>query len=233
MFIEIQLFFRLKSNYFHEFWSFIELGIIICSWIGVGIYIWRYKEYNHISQLFEQTNGYVYVNLQLATYINNFLTFIYGFCCFFGTIKFVRLCRFNQRICLFIQTLQYAGKDLISFGMMFSIIFIAFLTLFYLLFISYIWSCSTLLETSQMLFEMTVMKYNVHDLTEAAPFLGPFCFSLFIFLVVFICLSMFLSIINQSFRRIKENNKKNDEQQIYSFIFDRFLSWTGKIKNFI
>jgi len=233
MFIEIQLFFRLKSNYFHEFWSFIELGIIICSWIGVGIYIWRYKEYNRISQLFEETNGYVYGNLQLATYINDFLIFIYGFCCFFGTIKFVRLCRFNQRICLFIQTLQYAGKDLISFGMMFSIIFIAFLTLFYLLFISYIGSCSTLLETSQMLFEMTVMKYNVHDLTEAAPFLGPFCFSLFIFLVVFICLSMFLSIINQSFRRVKENNKKNDEQQIYSFIFDRFLSWTGKIKNFI
>ena len=44
MLIEIRLFIRLKLKYFHEFWSLIEFGIIICSWMGVGIYIWRYHE---------------------------------------------------------------------------------------------------------------------------------------------------------------------------------------------
>ena len=85
---------------------------------------------------FKQTNGYVYINLQLSTYVNDFLTYIYGFCCFFGTIKFIRLCRFNHRLYLFTQTLQYAGKELLSFAIMFSIIFFSFICLFYLLFIS-------------------------------------------------------------------------------------------------
>ncbi|CAF4193018.1 unnamed protein product, partial [Adineta steineri] len=87
MWIEIRLLLKLKWNYFHRFWSYIEIGIIVCSWTSVGIYIWRYKECQRIGELFEETNGYVYINLQLASYINDILTFLFAFCCFFGTIK--------------------------------------------------------------------------------------------------------------------------------------------------
>ena len=191
MWIELRLLFELKWTYFHRFWSYIEVGIIVCSWTCVGIYIWRYHECQRIGKLFEETNGYVYINLQLATYVNDILTTLFGFCCFFGAIKSIKLCRFNQQICLFIQTLKYAEKALISFSMMFSIVFISFLCLFYLLFTSKISSCSTLLGTAQMLFQMTCMKFDVHDLSGAAAFLGPFCFAIFIVLVVFVCMNMF------------------------------------------
>ena len=227
MFIQIELFFKLKCNYFLEFWSILELGLIVCSWSGIGIYICGYREFKRIGELFETTNGYVYINLQLASYFNDILTFLFSFCCFFGTIKWIRLCRFNQRLLLFIQTLRYAGRDLISFGMMFSIIFVSFLCLFYLLFISKLSACSSLLGTAQMLFEMTLLKFVVTDLTGAAAFLGPFSFSLFILIVVFICMSMFLSIINDSFRRARNN--RQDDQQIFSFMCNKFQHWTGMI----
>jgi hypothetical protein len=145
--------------------------------MGVGIYIWRYHECSRIDQLFEKTNGYVYINLQFVIYVNDFLTFLYGFCCFFGTVKLIRLCRFNQRLYLFVQTLKQAGKELISFAMMFSIVFFSFLCLFYLLFQSKLWSCSTLFQIAEMLFEITLMKFDAHELSDAEAFLGPFCFS--------------------------------------------------------
>jgi hypothetical protein len=226
MYNEIHSLFKLKLNYFRQFWSYIELGIISCSWISVGIYIWRYQEYQQIGSLFKQTNGYVYINLQLVAYVNDVLTYLLAFDCFFGTIKFARLSRFNQRLSLFSQTLQYAGKGLISFAMMFSIIFFAFLCLFYLLFNSKILSCSTLLQAAEMLFEMASLKFNVSGLTNSAAFLGPFCFSLFIVLVVFICLSMFLSIINDSFRRARKN-LKNENEGIFLFMLDRFQRSIG------
>jgi hypothetical protein len=226
MYNEICSLFKLKLNYFRQFWSYIELSIIICSWTSVGIYIWRYQEYQQISSLFKQTNGYVYINLQLVAYVNDVLTYLLACVCFFGTIKLLHLCRFNQRLSLFSQTLQYAGKGLISFAMMFSIIFFAFLCLFYLLFNSKISTCSTLLQTAEMLSQMTLLKFNVSDLTNSAAFLGPFCFSLFIILVVFICLSMFLSIINESFRRAR-TNLKNENKGIFSFMFDRFQRSIG------
>ena len=83
MFMEIQSLIRLKFKYFKEFWSVIELGIIICSWMAIGIYIWRAREVSRIGELFKETKGYVYINLQFSTYLLDFLIFLYGFCCFF------------------------------------------------------------------------------------------------------------------------------------------------------
>jgi hypothetical protein len=228
MWIEIQSLFSLKWSYFRQFWSYIEVGIIVCSWSSVGIYVWRYRESKRISSLFEKTNGYNYINLQFATYINDMLTFFYGFSCFFGTIKFLPLFRFNQRLMLFSETLKYAGKQLLSFSMMFSVVFLSFLCLFNLLFASKIWGCSSLLETAQMLFQMTLLTFDATEFIGAAAFLGPFCFSLFILLVVFICLSMFLSIIHNSFRRARDDMKIKKNEEIFSFILNRFQRWTGK-----
>jgi hypothetical protein len=70
------------------------------------------------------------------------------------------------------------------------------------------------------------LRYNTSRLTDAAAFLGPFCFSLFIVLVVFICLNMFISIINDSFRRVKQH--RHDNEEIISFMLTKFQRWIGK-----
>ncbi|CAF0759134.1 unnamed protein product [Adineta steineri] len=223
--IEIRLLFKLRLKYFHQFWSIIQLGIIGCSLGSAGVYFWRFQETNRISHLFEQTNGYIYINLQLAVYVNDILTFLLGYCCFFSMIKFVQLFRFNQRVSLFAETLKYCAKELISFSIMFAIVFISFLSLFYLLFVSKLSSCSSLLRTAQMLFEMTLMKFDASEIMGADAFLGPFCFTLFILLVVFVCLSMFFSIIIDSFHHAKDNQK--EDQVMLSFMVKKFLRWIG------
>ncbi|CAF4382646.1 unnamed protein product, partial [Adineta steineri] len=63
MVIEIKLLFKLRLKYFRQFWSVIQIGIISCSWASAAVYIWRISEASHISKLFEETNGYVYINL--------------------------------------------------------------------------------------------------------------------------------------------------------------------------
>jgi hypothetical protein len=143
---EIRLIFSNRLAYFRDFWTYPEIGIIACSWAGLGVYVWRIHEGNRVGNLFKQSNGYAYVNLQSASYVNDSLTFLLGFCCFFGTIKFLRLLRFNRRMSLLSATLAYAAKDLICFTLMFSIIYCGYLSLFYLLFNSKIWACSDLIK---------------------------------------------------------------------------------------
>ncbi|CAF4122420.1 unnamed protein product, partial [Adineta steineri] len=91
-------------------------------------------------------------------------------------------------------------------------------------FTSSIQSCSSLLSTAQMLFEITLMSFDATDFTGADPFLGPFCFSLFIIIVVFICLSMFISILNDGFHHVEET--LIEDQQILSYMLKKFLNWT-------
>lgn len=228
MIIEIRLFLRLKLKYFQQFWSLIHLAIIGCSWGSIGIYIWRYHNSNHISKLFSQTNGNIYINLQLAVSITNLLRYFRSFCCFFAIIKFIHICQMHSRLALFLHTLRHSVKELVSFLMMFSIIFMGFVCLFYLLFLSKIAASADPFGTVAMLFQMTVLKYSTSQFYIADATLGPCCFSLFILIVVFICLSMFLSILNDNFRHARKNRQEKEEI-LYSVV-KRFLQWTGNDK---
>ena len=225
MIVQIQTFFRLKMKYLYELWSWIDLGIIGCSWAVVAMAFWKYDESTRLEHLFRETNGYVYINLQKLVYIDELLTYLLGFCCFFSTLKCLRLCRFIRRLELFLQTIRYARLDLFSFAGMFSIVFVAFTMLFYFLFVSSLSSCSSLLKT----IEMMSMKFDVHGLIDAAPFLGPFCFSLFIFVVVVVCIRMFITIINESLRMVRKHEEwySNEDQQIWKFMRWRFQTWIG------
>ena len=82
-----------------------------------------------------------------------------------------------------------------------------------------------------MLFEMILMKFDAHELIDADSFLGPFSFSLFILLVVFVCLSMFVTIINDSFRFVRDH-QHNEYEHRFGFTFYRFRRWIGMLMSF-
>lgn len=115
---------------------------------------------------------------------------------------------------------------------MFVAIFVAFLRLFHLLFIAKISTWSTLFETNRMLFQMSLFKFDVYELSDAASFWGPITFTLFIFVVVFVCMSMFLSIINQSFHLTRILAEDDNHHQIASKIrllmIENLFRWFSK-----
>ena len=226
---EIRSIHQLKWNHLRQFWAYIQWGIIVCSWTALGLYVWRYREMTRIGSLFRLTNGSAYVNLQLAAYIDDILTFLLGFSCFFASIKLLRFSRYVQRLSLLGETLRYASKDLVGFLLSFSIVFLAFTALFYLLFASKMWACANLLHTVQTLFEMILLKFDAAELTSADAFLGPLSFTIFILLLVFVGITMFISIINGSFRTVRKRTQMhtNEDHRIFAFMWSRFLQRTG------
>ena len=203
MLLEIKLFGQLKWKYFRQFWSYIQWGIIVCSWIACGIYVWRHYEINRIGDLFHRTEGDVYVDLRFASYVNDLLTFQLAFCCFFASVKLLRFAKYARRLAIYGDTIVHASKDLFYFTLSFLLMFVAFLILFFLLFASKIFACSSLLHTAQMLFEMILMKFDTSELLAADALIGPICFTVFIFFIVFVGMTMFISIISDSFRAVR------------------------------
>ena len=226
---EVRAIHQMKWNYIRQFWPYIQWGIIVSSWTALGLYVWRYQEMTRIGNLFKMTSGSAYVNLQLATYIDDLLTFLLGISCFFASIKLLRFSKYVKRLSLLGETLQYARKDLFGFLFSFSIVFLAFIALFYLLFASKMWACANLLHTVQTLFEMILLKFDASEITSADAFLGPFAFTLFVLLLVFIGITMFISIINNSFRTVRKRIRMNanEDDQIFAFMWNRFLQGTG------
>ena len=218
---QIQSLCRLKWNYFRQFWSYIDLGIVVCSCLASGTYVVQYREARRIGSLFQQSNGFAYINLQRSAYVNDLQNVFLAFACFFAFINILRLGQYHRRLRLFTDTLRHASRDLLSFMVMFSVVFIAFLSLFYFIFISSLRSCATLLQTARMLFEMSLMKFDAHELVTAQPILGPISFALFILVIVFVCMSMFITIISESFRFVRDNAhlQSDDGRQLLAYLF--------------
>jgi hypothetical protein len=86
MYAEIKLIFEIGKAYIKQFWSYINWGIIFCSWFGIVIHILRQSELKKMAQLLksEDKKG---VNLQYFSYLDNLLTYLLAFCCFFATLK--------------------------------------------------------------------------------------------------------------------------------------------------
>lgn len=228
---EIRSIIRMKKRYFRQLHCYIEWTIIILSWSGVGVYIWRYHEARRIGKHFHENNASQYINLQFATYVNDILTFLLGFCCFFGTIRSLRLFHRYPRVDIFAQTLKRSLNEMVAFSGMFFLLFFAFVVLFYLLFVSKIYSCSSLLLTSGMLFEMLLLKFDFTDIQNADAFLGPFVFVLFIYFVVFVCTTMFTTIVIENSRIVREENHRIGEHYpgMIRFVlrdFAKRVGWT-------
>jgi hypothetical protein len=231
MITQIQLIRQLKWKYVQSVWSYIDVVIIACAWTCVGICVWRYLESNRIADLFRQTNGYVYINLQVATHVHDVFVALLGCCCFCGSMKILRLLEFHRHLSMFHRTMAHAFTPLLSFMLMFAVVFVAFLSLFYLLFSDRLLTCSTVGRTTAMLFEMILMKFDGNELYQASPVLGPLSFTLFIFIAVFTCMSMFITIISDSFRFVRDYAKthRNMDHQVLMHMFRRFQCSLGEI----
>ena len=221
---------RMKKTYLHSVQPLLEWSILGCSWAAVGIAVWRFRETSRLFSLFRQTHSYQYVSLQSAVYIEDVFNLLLGLCCFFAILKVARLCQFNARLSQMSTTLRYARSDLLNLIAMFFIVFLSFIILFYLLFTSRVWSCSTTANTAIMLCQILQRKLRPTDLRDADVFLGPYVVAVVLYCVVFIFYTMFLATICRAFRCVRQDSMQvpGDDQQLFSLVLLRMKQWIGE-----
>ena len=226
---EIVALIKLRRAYFRLFWSYVQWALIGCSWAGVPMSVWSWREMAKVGDVFRETNGYRFVDLSRVAEVEDVFTSLLGICCLLATIKFLSFSRFYRRLHLLADTLKNAAGDLFHFMVMFSIVLFAFIGLFHMLFVSKIWSCASLLQTAEMLFEMLLMKFDAGELLDAHPILGPLTFFFFIFFIAIVLCNVFVTIISGASRAARETlNVECENEEILPMIIFKFKRWTGE-----
>ena len=121
-------------EYLKEFWNLIELALIITGLISFVMSILRLIEANKVLEFFKTTGGYGFINLQTVDGYNQVLTYSLGMCATLGTIKFLKMLRFNSNITILGVTLKICFDELASFSVVFFLIWISFVQLMHLIF---------------------------------------------------------------------------------------------------
>ena len=221
---EIRQFLNQGKTYLFKFWTLVEWSIIGFSWSAFALFFYRINASYEVGKFFNQTSGFGYFKLQEIAFWNLALNYSLSFCMALGTLIFLKIFSFNKEISYLASTLSHCLRELISFGFMFLLVWIAFVQLFYLFFQHIIFGFSTIMRAMTTCFQIMLGKFQVQMLLEANPVFGPIFYFFYNSFTIFILLTVFISIINDSFKMVREKSRSQNYEMldyIRDFIFGR------------
>ena len=210
---EIKLVLRERKEYFKQFYNYIELLIISFSWAAFVMYLYRlyssYKIFDSINKSTKSGNGImdVSINLQYLSYCNDLLIYFMGFCAAFGTIRFIKLLRFNKKVIIFVLAFKSSLKELASFLLIFFIFWLAFVQVIYLIFNDKSIQFATIVSCMETLFQLILGKFQVASMISANAFFGSLSYILYNIMVVFLLINMLVSILTDNYNLIRSSDE--------------------------
>jgi len=159
-----------------------------------------------------------FINLQYISYCNDLLQMFLGFCAAFGTIRFIKLLRFNKKIIVFIQAFSHSLKELLSFGLIFIILWFSFVQTMYLIFNEKSGQFASLVTSMETLFQLILGKFDVLPIIKANAALGSVFYILYNILVVFMLINIFFSILTDNYNEARmSNDLDRQDPELFSY----------------
>lgn len=213
--------------YLKEFWNCVESGIILFTFAAIALYVYRTLTIRNVLD-FVRHDPFNFKSFQFAGYWNETYTFILAMIVLLANIKLNKLLRFNKRFSLLSSTLKYAYYSLFMFSIIWGIVFTAFTLVAALVFGPVLYSYRSIVASLTSLLSLMLGRTAYFEMRDTNRILGPLFFFGFMFMMTFVLINMFLSIVVDSFLVVKhDNDKQSNEYEIVDFIIERFKLWSG------
>ena len=134
------------------------------------------------------------------------LNYFIGICAAFATLRFLNLLRFSKLIIVFLIAFKKSLKELVSFGVIFFVIWLSFVQTIYLIFNAQSYQFSTFLNTMATCFQIILGKFNSDTFFKADTILGPFIFMAYNICIVFVMLNIFITILLEYFNLARNDH---------------------------
>lgn len=221
MYREVKLMYKQGREYFHGFWNWLELLLILLEFIMVILFfarIWE-TDKNFIKL---HHNPKDFVSFQYAAAADQTLTYVIGLLVFLVTLRFLKLLRFNKKMAFIGVTISIIAKPIGLFMISFSIIFFAYNCFGVLIFGHNSAAYKDNLSAAVTQMRILLGDFDYYSLTAVQPIFGPIYFFTYMYLIVFFLMNMFVAIINDSFNDVKElEDELSNEYEMVDFIMGR------------
>ncbi|KHJ95365.1 transporter, cation channel family protein [Oesophagostomum dentatum] len=192
---------RLLYTLLGRFWDFVDLFFGILGICSVIAYILRVLYIDQALENFEVNNGNAYINLSLQRNVELMFTFCVAGVVFFTSCKMIKILRFNRRISVLADTLNYAGVSMTDFAVVFVVIICAFNVSLYCL----LWNKLESYRSAVATFETTIAgmlgKFVVADMFQITM-LASIIFMIFMYCGTLFLINIFVMIVLYEFEQI-------------------------------
>lgn len=207
---EARVIYKEKWNYFTEFWNLVEFSNIVFSVLAVVFNFYRVKLAKDLLSDLPDKAPNTFINFQFAAYWDFVFTYIVALVCFFITLKFIKLLRFNRRISMLSSTLKRAWYPLLMFGIIFGIVLIAVTFSATIIFSKALYGYRDNFKSFTSIISLLLGKFSYHQFDNTNRFLGPVFFFSFNVMVNWIIMNMYISILNDAFAEVRNDFELQD-----------------------
>ncbi|XP_078573096.1 polycystin-2-like protein 1 [Branchiostoma floridae x Branchiostoma japonicum] len=218
--------FSRPMEYLKDFWSWVELLVIVIGVATLGVY---FSAQSIIDKAADQRASSSSVLDLCKSAVNWFQVYTYLLalliCC--GTLKFIRLLRFNSHVYALTMTIKKSSRPLLLFTIIAGIVLMAFTQMGNLLFGIKLQDYKNMLTSLQSLCMMMLGSFDFDALVDGHWVLGPLMFFSYQVMMQFILLSMFMAILMDVYAE-ESQDPNTDDLKMVGFIRETTSGAVGK-----
>ena len=205
---EIPIMYKMKLKYVLQFWKLVNLLIISFSIASFAISFNFYYNQQKYLDLISQSQGYSYLNFQGLIISNYLLIYLLALTCFFSTIKFIKLFRFNKKVLFFSKVFKNCLNNMANFSFIFLVFLFAFVQIMYLSFNDQVKDFKSFTTSMMTVFNILISRSPIPYLNNNIIIVP------FYFILDFILLSIIITILEDTFQSMKKDKEFKDKYEI-------------------
>ena len=222
---------RQKARYFSSFWNCVELMQIVSAVITVAFHIVKEQLIlNRVKNIAK--NPFAAISFSSALAADDLEIGAMSLAIFLATLKLLKMIRFNYHVVIFCKTIKKSAVLLLSFALIFFVVFLAFAEVGVIVFGTNIEEYSSMGSAIwyqlQLVLGTALPIYEMGNINSAISriFAFSFLFSLNIFLM-----NVFIVIVNDSYVDASDIDQTTEEFKMADFMMQQLSQMLSTVKS--
>ncbi|XP_055955095.1 polycystic kidney disease protein 1-like 2 [Patella vulgata] len=196
--------FKQRLGYFGSFWNIVDLITLITTLVTIVFFILREVYTSKTLEIF-RVDPKKFVNFEHIVLWDALFVYGLSFLVFTATIGMLRILGYNRRFTMIGEVLRVSAKDLIGFTSVFAIFYSAFIASGYVLFATSLYQFRSAFDTAITIFIYLLGKNQLGKRLVQSDEYSVIYFFALVFFVIFILLTMFQVIMNNSMTVVRSS----------------------------
>lgn len=216
-----------RKAFWRNLWNIIDLSITALSIASLILYFMRLGFLGFAIKKFRKDRS-KFVSFQYVVLLNEGVNISLALAVLLLNLKFLRLLRFNRKISVLSSTIKASARKLVSFMVMFLVIFLAYCFLVLLVFGAVLKDYRSIVRCMVSMMSMVLGNFEYYDMVEVHHIIGPAVFFSFMVIFQFVIMNMFIGILCDTFEDVRADAVKQcNEYEILEFMTNRVKAFLG------
>ncbi len=159
-----------RGSYLKQMWTFFDLALIAFSFTAFAVWLYRiWDAQTLMGRVSRPDHAGHFLNLQMLAYWDGLLSCVLAVCSCLGSLKFIKILRFNRTIRRLDNALRIGARLILSFGCVFLVCIFGWIQAGYVQFNGQVAGLSTFQKSFETCFLILLGKFDLSVMLAASP----------------------------------------------------------------